>query len=228
MGWRSEPILLSQFSLIMHLSSLLCYSSAFILYPSYPVCGKWARGHTLLSALGVPHCFSSSMFCQAPVSPSLFLHQSVFMFLNCAGKCSWRCFVSTGAVTVGIVWEKWHFISWESVYAVQSHRFTPHCSSLIIAKWWQIMWHGHICLFYFFHCFSWTSSMSQFSICTEMHSKACGLVSVTHKSRNIFMTENLFRKSFLSSLISSCVWWTNQHGKAWCQAAACILVESAP
>lgn len=106
MGFRSEPILLSKFGLIMHLSSLLNYSSAFILYSSCPVWGKWACGHTLLSALGVPHCRSSSVFRWAPVSPSLFLHQSLFMFSNCAseegdGRCGWPCFVPAGAVTVG-------------------------------------------------------------------------------------------------------------------------------
>lgn len=135
MGCRSGPILLSKFGLIMHLSSLLCYSSAFILYSSCSVWGEWARGHTLLSALGVPHCCSSSVFCRAPVSPSYSLHHSLFMFSNCAGeegdgRCGWRCFLSAGAVTVGAARAKWHFTLWESVYAVQWHHFTPHCSSL--------------------------------------------------------------------------------------------------
>lgn len=193
MGCRSEPILLSKFGLIMHLSSLLCYSSAFILYSSCPVCGKWACGHTLLSALGVPHCRSSFVFCRAPFSPSLFLHQSLFMFSNCAGeegdgRCGWRGFVSAGAMTVGVAREKWHFISWELVYAFQSHHFTPHCSSL-----------AHL-FFFFSECLHNDDRLYDvaISICTEMHSEACGLVSVTHKGCNIFMTENPFGKSSLS------------------------------
>lgn len=39
----------------------------------------------------------------------------------------------------------------------------------------------------------------------EMHSEACGLVSATHKYRNIFMTEKPFGKSSLAPFISSCV-----------------------
>lgn len=171
----------------MHLSSLLCYSSAFIHSSSCPVCGKWACGHTLLSALGVPHCCSSSVVCRAPVSPSLFLHQTLFMFSNCAGeegdgRCGWRSFVSAGAVAVGAAREKWHFTLWESVYAVRSHSFTPHCSWLahiVLFFFFRVqtndtypsmvdfMMSSYLFLVYFFQCCSLMSSTSRFSMkCT--------------------------------------------------------------
>lgn len=93
---KSEPILLSKFCLIMHLSSLHCYSTAFILHSSCPVWGKSLRPHTAFCA----RCPTLLLFVCVPLSycqsSPLFLHQSLFMFSNSTDKMG-----DSSAVDVG-------------------------------------------------------------------------------------------------------------------------------
>lgn len=192
MGFTSEPILLSKSGLIMHLSSLLCYSSAFILHSSCPVWGKWACGHTLLSArcptLLLLVCVWRGPCQSFPLLASVSFY--VFKLRRPGGRRALRL------TLLGANWcrncglqqrEKSDILPHENQRnAAQSHCFHPHFSSLVPSpapstnRWQEV----DITSFDFF-------------------------VLLLIGPRNIFMTENPFGKSSFPPFISSRAWWTD-------------------
>lgn len=178
MALTSEPILLSKSGLIMHLSSLLCYSSAFILHSSCPVWGKWACGHTLLSVrcptLLLLVCVWRGPCQSFPLLASVSLY--VFKLHRRGGRRVLRL------TLLGANWcrncglqqrEKSDILPHENQRMLSSHIASllifPHLCMppppLKAVKWYPSTnrWQDDITSFYFLYC-SWSSLLSSFSM----------------------------------------------------------------